>query len=142
MLEMPESAFTKLTAKTFRARLSHVMKQRLIETVFITLLSFLFACGGGGLSGKASWYGGRFHGRTTASGESFNQYAMTAAHKTLPFGTRVKVSNTNNGKSVVVRINDRGPYKRGRVIDLSKGAAELIGMIRSGVVPVKIEVLE
>lgn len=74
---------------------------------------------------KASWYGPGFHGRLTASGERFNQWAMTAAHKTLPFGTKVKV--TYKGKSVVVRINDRGPFTKGRTIDLSKAAAQRIG---------------
>lgn len=86
--------------------------------------------------GKASWYGPGFHGRATASGERFNQSSMTAAHKTLPFGTRLKVTNKRNGKSVVVRINDRGPFIRGRVLDLSKGAAHQIGMVRSGSAPV------
>ncbi|MBD1432797.1 septal ring lytic transglycosylase RlpA family protein [Sphingobacterium sp. DN00404] len=88
--------------------------------------------------GNASYYGGKFHGRTTASGERFNQNAMTAAHRTLPFGTKVTVKNLNNGKQVVVRINDRGPSSKSRMIDLSKGAATKIGMIRAGVVPVEI----
>nr|WP_245413759.1 septal ring lytic transglycosylase RlpA family protein [Fulvimarina endophytica] len=91
--------------------------------------------------GHASFYGKRFHGRTTANGEKFNMNAMTAAHKTLPFGTKVKVTNRSNGKSVVVRINDRGPYIRGRVIDLSRGAAAKIGMINSGTANVKIDIL-
>lgn len=82
------------------------------------------ACGG------ASWYALR---SMTANGEMMNPSAMTAAHKTLPFGTKVKVTNQRNGKSVIVRINDRGPFIRGRVIDLSKGAAAKIGMIKSGV---------
>lgn len=73
-------------------------------------------------SGKASWYGPGFHGRTTANGERYNMHAMTAAHKTLPFGTMVRVINKRNGKSVTLRINDRGPYKAGRIIDLSKAA--------------------
>lgn len=90
-------------------------------------------------SGVASWYGGYFHGRTTANGEKYNQWAMTAAHKTLPFGTRVKVTNTRNGDSVIVRINDRGPFIAGRIIDLSKAAANDIGM--SGVAPVKVAIL-
>lgn len=76
----------------------------------------------------ASWYGPGFHGRKTASGERFNTGALTAAHKTLPFGTRVRVENVHTGRSVVVRINDRGPFVRGRVIDLSKAAARAIGM--------------
>mgnify|MGYP001355727589 CR=1 FL=1 len=95
--------------------------------------------GGAGQSGVASWYGGYFHGRTTANGEKYNQWAMTAAHKTLPFGTKVRVTNVNNGNSVVVRINDRGPFIKGRIIDLSKAAANDIGM--SGVAPVKVTIL-
>src|SRR5918995_7022236 len=74
------------------------------------------------LSGTASWYGPGFHGRTTANGERYNMYELTAAHRSLPFGTKVRVTNRMNGKSVVVRINDRGPYGGGRVIDLSRGA--------------------
>ncbi len=91
--------------------------------------------------GIASFYGRGFAGRPTATGERFNPEAMTAAHRSLPFGTRVRVTNTRNGRSVVVRINDRGPFIRGRVIDVSTGAARAIGMINSGVAPVKIEVL-
>lgn len=85
-------------------------------------------------SGRASWYGPGFHGRRTASGETFNTNAMTAAHRTLPFGTKVRVVNKNTGKSVIVRINDRGPYAHGRVIDLSKASAQAIGL--SGVASV------
>ncbi|MBE9117852.1 septal ring lytic transglycosylase RlpA family protein [Lusitaniella coriacea LEGE 07157] len=92
--------------------------------------------------GMASWYGPGFHGRRSASGERFNQNAMTAAHRTLPFGTFVRVTNKNNGRSVVVRINDRGPFIRGRIIDLSVGAAKEIDMYSSGVAPVQVEVLE
>ncbi|AFZ49780.1 rare lipoprotein A [Dactylococcopsis salina PCC 8305] len=93
------------------------------------------------MQGKASWYGSRFHGRRTASGERFNAYAHTAAHRSLPFGTKVRVTNLRNGRSVVVRINDRGPSSRGRVIDLSRAAAQNIGMLRSGVAPVRIEII-
>ena len=92
-------------------------------------------------SGRASWYGGSFHGRRTANGETFDENALTAAHRTLPFGTVVLVTNMANGRSVVVRINDRGPFSPGRHIDLSKRAAEDIGMIRSGTAAVKLEVL-
>ena len=94
---------------------------------------------GGSESGKASYYGDRHHGQKTASGERFDQRAMTAAHRTLPFGTRVKVTNLNNNRSVVVRINDRGPFVRGRIIDVSRAAAEKLDMVRSGVVPVRVE---
>lgn len=93
------------------------------------------------MSGVASWYGPGFHGRTTANGERYDMHAMTAAHKTLKFGTRVKVTNQTNGKSVVVRINDRGPYIGSRVIDLSKSAASAIDMIGPGTAEVSIEVL-
>jgi len=78
--------------------------------------------------GVASWYGPGFHGKKTANGERFNTHALTAAHKTLPFDTKVRVTNERTGKSVVVRINDRGPYAHGRVIDLSKAAAEAVGL--------------
>jgi rare lipoprotein A len=79
-------------------------------------------------AGQASWYGPGFHGRRTANGERFNTNDLTAAHKTLPFGTKVRVTNTKTGRSVVVRINDRGPYAHGRVIDLSKASAQSIGI--------------
>ncbi len=79
-------------------------------------------------NGRASWYGPGFHGRRTASGETFNTNDLTAAHRTLPFGTRVRVVNKRTGKAVVVRINDRGPYAHGRVIDLSRASAEAIGL--------------
>ena len=92
-------------------------------------------------SGKASWYGPGFHGRRTANGEVFNSNDLTAAHRSLPFGTKVRVTNMNNGRSVVVRINDRGPFSGGRIIDLSAGAARSINMINSGVAPVRVEVL-
>ncbi len=89
----------------------------------------------------ASYYGKRFHGRLTANGERFNMNAMTAAHKTLPFGTRLRVTNLANGRSVTVRINDRGPYIAGRTIDLSRGAAAKIGMIHRGHARVKADIL-
>ena len=91
--------------------------------------------------GVASWYGPGFAGRRTANGEIFDPTQLTAAHKTLPFGTQVKVTNLNNSLSVVVRINDRGPFKPGRVIDLSQAAAERIGMIGSGTAPVRLELI-
>lgn len=93
-------------------------------------------------TGVASWYGPGFHGRRTANGEKFNQNEMTAAHKTLPFNTRVRVTSVSNGRSVIVTINDRGPYVRGRTIDLSAAAAKAIGLGGRGVGKVKLEVLE
>lgn len=92
-------------------------------------------------TGMASWYGPGFHGRRSASGEVFNQHALTAAHRTLPFGTRVLVTNVHTGQQVVVRINDRGPFSHGRIIDLSAGAASQIGLRRMGVGRVQMEVL-
>lgn len=93
-------------------------------------------------SGKASYYGDQHHNKLTASGEPFDQHALTAAHRTLPFGTKVRVVNARNGKTVVVRINDRGPFVRGRIIDLSKAAFERIASPRSGVVRVRLEPLD
>ncbi|MCC5669671.1 septal ring lytic transglycosylase RlpA family protein [Nostoc sp. CHAB 5784] len=93
------------------------------------------------LRGMASYYGYDGSGNRTASGQRFNPEGMTAAHRSLPFGTQVRVTNTRNGRSVVLRINDRGPFIRGRVIDVSAGAARILGMMGSGVAPVHIEVL-
>lgn len=92
--------------------------------------------------GNASWYGPGFNGKKTASGEIFNMNKLTAAHKKLDFGTIVRVTNLNNNKRVIVIINDRGPFAKGRIIDLSKKAALTIDMINDGVVPVKIELLK
>jgi len=87
----------------------------------------------------ASWYGPKFHGNLTANGEIYNQMALTAAHKTMAFGSFLKITNLKNGKSIVVRINDRGPYIEGRDLDLSKGTAIALGMIKRGVIKVKVE---
>jgi len=92
--------------------------------------------------GMATWYGGSLNGGSTASGERFDQNAMTAAHKTLPMGSIVRVTNLKNDRQVTVRINDRGPFARGRIIDLSRAAARVLKMIDDGVVPVLVEVLE
>jgi len=94
-----------------------------------------------GLTGYASWYGGKFHGRLTASGEVFDTNELTAAHRTLPFGSVVRVTNRHNEKQVIVRINDRGPFVEGRVIDLSRAAADILGITAAGIAPVSIEVL-
>ncbi|HEU4732269.1 MAG TPA: septal ring lytic transglycosylase RlpA family protein [Kofleriaceae bacterium] len=90
----------------------------------------------------ATYYGSEAQGGPTASGERFDKRQLTAAHRTLPFGTRVRVTNTRNGRSVEVRINDRGPYGRGRIIDVSEAAARRLGMIDAGVVPVIVEVVK
>jgi len=118
----------------------------------LVVLAFVAACGGRqarhaepprhhgpAMSGIASWYG---EAQTTASGERFDKHKMTAAHRTLPIGTLVRVTNTRNGKSVVVRINDRGPYGHGRIIDLSEAAARRLDMIDAGVAPVTLEVVK
>ncbi len=91
--------------------------------------------------GLASWYGMKFHGRRTSSGERYDMYAMTAAHKTLPLPTWVRVTNLENGRSVVVKVNDRGPFHDGRIIDLSYAAAAKLGMLGRGTAPVEIVVL-
>ncbi len=91
--------------------------------------------------GIASWYGPGFHGKTTASGQRYDMYAMTAAHKTLPFGTRVRVTNLKNRRSVVLTINDRGPFVAGRIVDVSKRAAQALGFERQGKAEVSVEVL-
>jgi rare lipoprotein A len=93
-------------------------------------------------TGIASWYGPGFHGKPTASGAIYNQNELTAAHQTLPLGTRVMVTNLDNGKSTEVVINDRGPFLKGRIIDLSYAAAQTLGMVGSGTIPVRIEVID
>lgn len=92
-------------------------------------------------TGMASWYGPDFHGKATSSTEIYNMYDMTAAHRSLPFGTHVMVTNLNNGKSVKVKINDRGPFVKGRIIDLSYAAAQVLDAVGPGVIPVKLEIL-
>ncbi|MCG4451994.1 septal ring lytic transglycosylase RlpA family protein [Pseudomonas sp. MMS21-TM103] len=120
---------------------------RLLLIVTIALL--LSACASQGqidphgyrAEGQASYYGARHHGQKTASGERFDRHALTAAHRSLPFGSKVLVTNLRNDKSVVVRINDRGPYAKKRIIDLSQKAAEQLDMLRAGVVPVRLQQL-
>ena len=91
--------------------------------------------------GIASWYGPGFHGRKMANGERYNMHRMVAAHKTLPLGTKVRVRNLKTGKSIVVVIKDRGPFHRGRIIDLSKKAAKLLGVTRTGTAPVEVRAI-
>ena len=109
---------------------------------FAACLLMLASCRGGKTvsdMGTASYYADKFAGRKTANGEKYRKGKKTAAHQTLPFGTRVKVTNLANGRSVKVRINDRGPFAKGRLIDLSKSAARKVGMLRSGTAKVKLE---
>lgn len=112
------------------------------------LLSLLAGCATGVIdprgydeTGTASYYGSQHHGNRTASGERFDQNGLSAAHRRLPFGTQVRVTNLNNDKTVIVRINDRGPHTRGRLIDVSREAAEQLGMLRSGTAPVRVQSL-
>ena len=96
---------------------------------------------GSGLSGQASWYGHPHHGRRTSSGEIYDMNKLTAAHRTLPLGTRVLVTNLDNGRTVEVRINDRGPFRRNRVLDLSYAAARQLGAVGEGVIPVTLKIV-
>ncbi|MFJ2283348.1 septal ring lytic transglycosylase RlpA family protein [Pseudomonas sp. NPDC087803] len=114
------------------------------------LLSLLAGCASNDIidphgydqTGVASYYGAKHHGKRTASGEAFNLNSLTAAHRQLPFGTRVKVTNLKNDKSCIVRINDRGPHTRGRLIDVSRAAAERLGMLGSGTARVRLQALD
>jgi peptidoglycan lytic transglycosylase len=122
--------------------------------IFLAILSLLHGCSsitrhephpdfvGYKQTGMASYYAKNFHHRKTASGERFDNHAMTAAHKTLPFGTEVKVTNPDNGKSVTVRINDRGPFVKGRIIDLSRAAFSQIADLNRGTIKVQIRVVK
>ena len=123
------------------------MKRVPITLIAVLLAGLVVGCSSSGSSGRvskssetgvASYYAHKYHGRTTASGEKFDMNALTAAHKTLPFGTKVKVTNLENGRSVTVRITDRGPFVKGRVIDLSLAAAKKIDMVKAGVAKVEI----
>lgn len=133
----------------------------LLPILFLALTLFLSSCGttsrvpksepvtdnnlkSGNIieQGVASWYGPNFHGKLTANGETYNMYDLTAAHRTLPFNTVLRVINQDNGEAVVVRVNDRGPFAKNRIIDLSKKAAEEIDMIGNGTAPVQLVLLE
>jgi rare lipoprotein A len=121
----------------------HNAENRIAMKSFIALAVLLSAFPAFAVEeGYASWYGGQFDGRTTSNGEIFDSGKNTAAHRTLPFGAIVKVENLDNGRSTVVRINDRGPFVEGRIIDLSRAAAEDLGMIARGVSRVRLEVLD
>lgn len=93
-------------------------------------------------NGMASYYASKFHGRETASGKTYRKDGLTAAHRTLPFGTRVRVTNIENGRSVIVEVTDRGPYRRERIIDLSNRAARELRMVRAGVARVRLDVMD
>jgi len=130
------------TLKKTRERVNIKMKKLMITmTAFFVLLFTVNEKTEAAQHGIASYYANFFNGRRTANGEIFSNNKVTAAHKTLPLGTKVKVTNKTNGKSIVVRINDRGPYVRGRVIDLSRKAFTKIGNVNKGLLDVKVEVL-
>ena len=120
-----------------RIYMNRFSKAIIILSIFTFTAAGLFAFE----TGQASWYGGKFQGRKTANGEIFDTNKLTAAHKTLPFGTVVRVTNLGNNLHVDVRINDRGPFVEGRIIDLSRAAADRLEMTLSGVSPVKIEII-
>lgn len=96
---------------------------------------------GAAQKGVASFYHDKFHGRKTASGQTYNKHVLSAAHRTLPLGSKVRVTDTSSGKSIVVKVNDRGPFVKGRIIDLSRSAAQELGMIKKGLTRVEVEVL-
>lgn len=110
-------------------------------TVYGVTYSTLDSAAGYAATGKASWYGKKFHGRRTSSGETYDMYEYTAAHRTLPLPTYARVSNLENGRSVIVRINDRGPFAKDRLIDLSYVAALKLGYVKDGITRVKVEAL-
>ena len=120
-----------------------------MASLWLALLLVLTGCAtgrasridGSGLSGQASWYGRPHHGRRTSSGEIYDMNKLTAAHRTLPLGTRVLVTNLDNGRTVEVRINDRGPFRKNRVLDLSYAAARQLGAVGEGVIPVTLKVV-
>jgi len=130
------------------------MRSKTISTAGILIISFIFigsfsSCArktyfpsGSAQTGLASWYGEEFHGKPTSCKEIYDMYEMTAAHRTLPFHSHVEVTNLSNGKKAVVRINDRGPFVEGRIIDLSYAAAQSLDMVEDGVVPVRLRIIE
>ncbi len=114
----------------------------ILGTVVIVSVAVLFSFFGPyNETGIASWYGPGFHGNLTANGEVYDMNGISAAHKTLPFGTSVRVIDLETGRSIVVRINDRGPFIEGRIIDLSKGAAEELGMVERGIIQVGLRIV-
>jgi rare lipoprotein A len=138
-----------LVSYIFKKMLSRTIPKKLILMSFCSLF-FLSSCvraryfpGGGSVqTGTASWYGPNFHGKPTSNKEIYDMYEMTAAHRTLPFGTQVMVTNLDNGRTAVVRINDRGPFVKERIIDLSYAAARLLDIVGHGTAPVRLDVLE
>lgn len=139
---MQNSSSMFLPGQTFAVVTQIAMKFLLFPAFFlVTILLNNQAIAQTSFTGKASYYADKFEGRTTANGEKYRHKHLTAAHKTLPFGTKLRVTNLKNNKTVEVRVNDRGPFVTGRVIDLSKSAAQKIDMINDGVANVKVEMV-
>lgn len=131
------------TATRSARRSNRRVRPRGLLALCVLALTLPFGAARAGVQeGTVSWYGGQFHHRPTASGEIFNANGLTMAHPTLPFGTKVKVTNLRNGRSVVVRVNDRGPFIGHRIADLSRGAAQVLGMMQRGVAHARIEILD
>ena len=126
----------------FSARTSAAALGRVLASMLVLAVVPVVRADPGNCTGSASWYGDEFADRPTASGERYDPDKLTGAHRTLPLGSRVRVTNLVNGRSVLVTINDRGPYRRRREIDLSYGAARALGMIHRGVTRVRIELVE
>ncbi len=122
--------------------MKNILIIKLVLSLLISLSTLACAKVNNAQIGKGSWYGKKFQGQKTASGERYNMYAYTAAHKTLPFNTMVEVTNLTNNRKVIVRINDRGPYAKGRIIDLSYIAAKKLGYVNKGVVKLKVKVIK
>lgn len=127
--------------KFFNKRKNAVFLYKLFVFALIFLFLYIFLAFANPQYGKASFYADKFEGRSTASGEKYWHYKLTAAHRTLPFGTMVKVTNLDNNRYTTVKINDRGPFVEGRIIDVSKSAAETLGFVSQGIANVKIEKL-
>ena len=123
--------------------LNGLQSKTAVRAIVLVVLTFTtLGLGAQTFKGKASFYGPGFHGKKCANGQVFDMNKLTCAHKTLPFGTMLKVTNLKNGKSTIVEVTDRGPYVKGRIIDLSKAAAEEIDMVNAGVANVEIEVMK
>lgn len=131
-----------VTVSTKNLKSSLLNKVADLNKIDNTTVAEIVEKAGNKVSGIVSWYADKFHGRKTSSGELYNKNNFTAAHKTLPFGTKVKVTNTTNGKSVVVKINDRGPHTKSRLLDLSKAAFTSIGSTSSGTLNVQMEIVD
>ena len=144
---MVQKLARRLPARTPQALRRHA----LLATAALAFALAATSCGGkpkpaltpGAVeTGVASYYASKFHGRQTANGETYDETKLTAAHRTLPFGTVARITNLENGREIEVRINDRGPFKKGRIVDVSRRGAELLDFIRAGLVRVRLEILK